>query len=99
MEATDFDSVNKRVAEIEYDLQPFPRNARGYDRSEGKDLHISAILYVFISVHTKIQINCILIISRGMVLRLRNTIFIQNHENLEKSSQVKSKLKNLFRWR
>nr|XP_022912436.1 meteorin-like protein [Onthophagus taurus] len=34
VEASDPDSVDKRVADIEYDLQPLPKGATGYDPSE-----------------------------------------------------------------
>lgn len=36
VEATEVDAVTKRTAEIEYDLQPLPRDVRGYDPIEGK---------------------------------------------------------------
>lgn len=35
VEATDIDSFTKRVAEIEYDLQPLPRGVHSFDPTEG----------------------------------------------------------------
>lgn len=41
VEAIEADSVIKRTATIDYDLQPLPRGARGYDPTEGELSHIS----------------------------------------------------------
>lgn len=43
VEATESDTVHRRVADIEYDLQPLPRGGKVYDPAEGK--HQMLILY------------------------------------------------------
>lgn len=54
MEATEVDGVTKRTAEIEYDLQPLPKDLRGYDPTEGKLIYFQ-VYFLRFNVKTSLK--------------------------------------------